>query len=179
MNEFRIEVGKTYKTRNGFKVVITDRPAKNRFFPFEGKITKDGSTYVYSEDGRWSTTPDCPFDLVEEVKEEIPEMNIDINKKYQTRDGRPVELISNRGRTDYNIAGYIDDQQYITFWTNIHSSNCSLVLVPVKKTGYINVYEDSNPEASRSVFPTLCQAIKDTILVKRKYVKTVKVTWEE
>lgn len=42
---------------------------------------------------------------------------IDMNKKYRTRDGRPVEVISLAGRTPYPTIGYIGDEPSLTIWT--------------------------------------------------------------
>lgn len=41
---------------------------------------------------------------------------IDITKKYKTRDGRPVELISDKGRGEYVFIGYIGDDNSPSTW---------------------------------------------------------------
>jgi hypothetical protein len=42
---------------------------------------------------------------------------IDITKKYQTRDGDPVEFITDKGRGEYPIIGYIGDNDTVDVWT--------------------------------------------------------------
>jgi hypothetical protein len=49
----------------------------------------------------------------------ITTMNkLDLTKKVQTRDGRPVEIISKGARNETcPIVGYIDKQRHFSFWT--------------------------------------------------------------
>ena len=41
---------------------------------------------------------------------------IDINKQYQTRDGRKVEIISTSGRKIYSVIGYIGTSINLSVW---------------------------------------------------------------
>lgn len=41
---------------------------------------------------------------------------IDITKKYQTRDGKPVEFITDKGREPYVIMGYVGDSVGVYSW---------------------------------------------------------------
>jgi hypothetical protein len=41
---------------------------------------------------------------------------IDINKKYRTRDGEPVELITTEGRGDYSVLGYVGNGSNLFSW---------------------------------------------------------------
>ena len=42
---------------------------------------------------------------------------IDINKKYRTRDGRPVELITTSGRGARPVIGYIGGEEQASLWS--------------------------------------------------------------
>lgn len=77
---------------------------------------------------------------------------ISIHKTYQTRDGRPVEIITTRARESrkWPVMGYIDDWKGVTFWSpeGIHDvngvrSNLDLVEVTSKHVIWLNVYPDA------------------------------------
>lgn len=63
---------------------------------------------------------------------------IDIDKKYQTRDGRAVRLISNNGTREHPIVGVIEGRPRVSSWSATGSlltfgrHNYDLVLVPEK-----------------------------------------------
>lgn len=80
---------------------------------------------------------------------------ISMNKKYQTRDGQPVEIVTTSARDSpkWPVMGYIGDQVNFTFWSpkGIHDVNgrrSSLDLVEVevevevtlKRVLWLNVY---------------------------------------
>jgi len=73
---------------------------------------------------------------------------ISMNKKYQTRDGQPVELLTTRARESrkWPVMGYIGDHVYLTLWSpegiqdiNGRRSNLDLVEVKPKRTLWLNV----------------------------------------
>lgn len=84
---------------------------------------------------------------------------IDIDKKYQTRDGRKVRLISNNGTEQYPIIGAIEGQPSVSCW-NVHGlytyprgasdATHSFDLVPVPEappapTPRASTYENTGP----------------------------------
>lgn len=64
MKQIKLEVGKTYRSREGEEVKIVRKNNKN-IFPYQGSNGK-----LYYEDGKWSyVTEEHPKDLIEEVPE--------------------------------------------------------------------------------------------------------------
>lgn len=58
-----------------------------------------------------------PIDGAEPSEPEGDGDMIDIDKKYQTRDGRKVRLISNNGSTEYPIIGLLENSMVVECWT--------------------------------------------------------------
>lgn len=82
---------------------------------------------------------------------------IDINKKYQTRDGRPVELLTTSARGAWPVIGYIGDSGDLSRWspdgTSYHYSCTNalgLVEVKPKRVLWLNVYPDDEVHAHGS-----------------------------
>jgi len=84
---------------------------------------------------------------------------ISMNKKYQTRDGQPVELLTTRSRESrkWPVMGYIGDCKWVTFWgpEGIHDvngvrSNLDLVEVKPKRVLWLNVYPDGDSSSHES-----------------------------
>ena len=80
-------------------------------------------------------------------------MMIDINKKYQTRGGRPVEIVTTRARNSPKrpVIGYVGDDVDFTFWSHEGvydvyggSSYLDLVEVTPKHVMWLNVYQGGN-----------------------------------
>jgi hypothetical protein len=76
---------------------------------------------------------------------------IDIDKKYQTRDGHAVRLISNNGTPEYPIIGVVDGIRRPMTWTpeggylDSAKSPCNLDLMPVPLTKMrVAVWVDEN-----------------------------------
>ena len=76
---------------------------------------------------------------------------IDVNKKYRTRDGRPVELITTSARGAWPVIGYIGDSEGLRRWshdgTNYNFSRTdalALVEVKPKRVMWLNVYPSGN-----------------------------------
>jgi len=74
---------------------------------------------------------------------------IDIKKKWRTRSGLDVRLVSDQGHPDWPIVGYVDNASEPVAW---EGSGCylgssqpddyDLVEVKEKKVMYVNVYDD-------------------------------------
>lgn len=85
-------------------------------------------------------------------------MMIDINKKYQTRDGHPVELVTARGRGKWPVWGYIGDSTDLRGWNidgnydwyGLTPSKLDLIEVKPKRVLWLNVYPDDEVYAHGS-----------------------------
>ena len=88
-------------------------------------------------------------------------MMIDINKKYRTRDGHPVELVTTSGRGKWPVWGYIGDDTNIMRWTidgsDGHTTGTTrssvkndLVEVKPKRVLWLNVYSDGDSVSHES-----------------------------
>jgi hypothetical protein len=89
---------------------------------------------------------------------------IDLTKKYRTRGGKSVELISNKGRGNYPTIGYIDKNLFITSWTMegvvIEGTADTRDLVEVKERKlWVNVYIDISGTPCSCIFETEADAI--------------------
>ena len=90
---------------------------------------------------------------------------IDLTKKYRTRSGKSVELISNNGRGDYPILGFIGEDTLIRSWTMegviVEGTADSRDLVEVKeeKKLWVNVYIDILGTPCSCIFETEADAI--------------------
>ena len=113
---------------------------------------------------------------------------IDINKKYTTRDGRPVRILATDLKNeDYPICGtYTDNgEEYVGSWTkdgeysrNGVVDNRDLIEVKQKKTGWINIY--SNDEIHKTSEFVFNNEESAKVLAKTpSYVTTIKIEWEE
>lgn len=84
-------------------------------------------------------------------------MKISIHKKYQTRDGRPVEIIATNAQGKRPVIGFIGDDVSFTFWNSKgandpHRRACGRDLVEVtpKRVMWLNVYPDDEVHAHES-----------------------------
>jgi len=78
-------------------------------------------------------------------------MEIDITKKYKTRDGQDFTPLSDKGRGNYPIIGFIGSAKVIQRWSKDgrfvgwpQEHHFDLVEVKEKKVAYLNVYPDSH-----------------------------------
>lgn len=77
---------------------------------------------------------------------------IDFTKPVQTKDGRPLEIVTIRGRGDYPVIGFIGDSTAPStftadgkFFLGLENNNEDLENVPAKPVEivrYFNIYED-------------------------------------
>lgn len=107
-----------------------------------------------------------------------------------TRDGRDVRIICfNRNGDEYPIIALIpvpDNNYEGVFTHNIDGkafpgdgSSVDLMMKPVKKEGWINIYkapDTNNIYSSSNVYNTKEKAIKDR---SEHYIDTIKIEWEE
>lgn len=82
---------------------------------------------------------------------------ITMGKKYRTRDGRPVELLTTSGRGKWPVMGYIGDSDHPSRWDidgmNILCNSTKvldLVEVKPKRILWLNVYPDDEVHAHES-----------------------------
>lgn len=75
-------------------------------------------------------------------------MTIDWSKPVQTRDGRPVEIITAKGRGDRPIVGYIAESLILSSWLSggvrYHDGQNGedLINVPEERELWVRVYSD-------------------------------------
>lgn len=103
---------------------------------------------------------------------------IDIKKKYKTRSGFDVRLVSDQGHPNWPIVGYVNDCIEPVCWDSdglyVGTSvpdDYDLVEVKEKKVMYVNVYEDV-----RRVHTTKKQAINSQ---EEGIISRIRVEYEE
>jgi hypothetical protein len=101
---------------------------------------------------------------------------IDIKKKYKTRSGLDVLLISDQGRGSYPIVGYVGLATTVTTWTDtgicdpdVDYHPFNLVEVKEKKVMYVLIDEYGDISSSQNADE------QD----KRFYVTRIRVEYEE
>jgi hypothetical protein len=77
--ELKLEVGKTYRNREGKEVKIV------KFAPGDNYPFVDSDDWSYTENGRFSPPAESRHDLLEEIKEEKQELKLEVGKTYRTR----------------------------------------------------------------------------------------------
>lgn len=117
--------------------------------------------------------------------------DIELAKKrhpVQTRDGKPVRIICFDRKGNVPIVALVDmgdDAEHVRYYrANGRRSNTSdvsmdLVMAPVKKEGWVNVYKgDLGNFVAGGVFSTPGRA-EDNIIGDYVYVTTTFIKWEE
>lgn len=108
----------------------------------------------------------------------------------QTENGKPVHQLTVFDCDEcYNVVGIVDNELYR--WdregsnAGFYTENLNLVMTPIKKTGFVNLYEDNKGNIITSA-EKVCYAsswARDDALMREeevgKYIATVKVEWEE
>lgn len=111
----------------------------------------------------------------------------------QTRDGRPARIICyDKKGTEYPIVALIYNnereceiiEEYsIDGKASIHLiDNRDLVMAPVTKEGWVNVYKDKEKIITGNVYTTEEEAIERSSDLKEEpivYIATTKIEWEE
>jgi len=108
MKQLKLEVGKTYRSREGKEVKITSCDG-GYSHPYRGS---DGDWYA--ESGKWSSYgKEHPHDLIEEVTvsdanqkhNEMEVLILQVGKTYVNRRGEEVRIVENDGGFGYSYRG--------------------------------------------------------------------------
>lgn len=98
-------------TKVGKLVMITDKD-DNPDYPFN---SEDDS---YAEDGTAATSADLAYVLEDVVIPKFfPPLTIHPGRKYRTRSGETVEILTTQGRRPYSVIGYVDNRSAPHTWT--------------------------------------------------------------
>ena len=112
------------------------------------------------------------------------------SRKIVTRDWRTVRIICTDFQSDKPIIGLVKDKeenkeraynfsedgkQYLT--EDVVESNLDLFFVPIKKEGYVNLYQD-NKFKWNSIFDTKEEA-EEIGKSLSNYITTIKIKWEQ
>lgn len=112
------------------------------------------------------------------------------SRKIVTRDWRTVRIICTDFQSDKPIIGLVKDKeenkeraynfsedgkQYLT--EDVVESNLDLFFVPIKKEGWINIYQDNELKCN-SIFDTKEKAEKIGKSLDN-YITTIKIEWEQ
>lgn len=100
------------------------------------------------------------------------------NHPVQTRDGRPVRIICyDRKNKEYPIVALMSEDEVPWFYrndgTSSGSNNYDLVMVPIKKEGWINIYKT---QEVGYIYDTEAEALENANV---GLVATIKIEWEE
>ena len=109
--------------------------------------------------------------------------------KVVTRDGREVRIICTDMKSRYKIVGIVYDKKDDTesvevFQENgtlfIHTtSNYDLFFAPVKKEGWVNIYDITRTNCISRIYKTKEEAETIGKGCKSGYITTTKIEWEE
>lgn len=84
---------------------------------------------------------------------------IDITKPVRTRDGRPVTLLTDKGRNGRTLLGYVDDEIILYSWTDdgvFRQGMVSTVDLAQDNEVWVNIYSTE----FMGVFPTKEDALR-------------------
>lgn len=144
----------------------------------------------------------CEYEIYVEIKQTKEEMEekklnlkpFDIQKAREgkpvcTRDGRkariicfdakdnlPIIALITNARGDESLARYKSNGRF----TNLNESDCDLMMLPEKRSGWVNVYNNPtthNIYTSADVFES--KEIAEEQGTQRNRIATCKITWEE
>lgn len=105
----------------------------------------------------------------------------------QTKNGKPVSQLTVFKSIDkYNVIGVVAGEIcYWDEWGNsslmIEPGNYQLVMSPVKKTGWLNLYQWNDGQTAGIVYTSEEEAIEETKIfyTHKIFIKTIKIEWEE
>lgn len=112
------------------------------------------------------------------------------SRKIVTRDWRTVRIICTDFQSDKPIIGLVKDKeenkeraynfsedgkQYLT--EDVVESNLDLFFVPIKKEGWVNIYQDDELKCN-SIFDTKEKA-EEIGKSLDNYITTIKIEWEQ
>ena len=111
------------------------------------------------------------------------------SQKVVTRDGREVRIICTDMKSRYKIVGLVYDKKDDTesvevFQENgtlfIHTtSNYDLFFAPVKREGWVNIYDITRTNCISRIYKTKEEAETIGKGCKSGYITTTKIEWEE
>ena len=110
-------------------------------------------------------------------------------RKVVTREGNPVEIIYTDGEGRCPIVALVTKEDGKKFsikctkyglWSENGESALDLFFEPIKKEGWVNIYNDGNNRTTGDVYSNKEEAIKNINFNSNfKYITTVKIEWEE
>lgn len=108
-------------------------------------------------------------------------------RKVVTREGNSVEIIYTNAEGRYPIVAVVTNKEgnKVTIkctkyglWSENGESALDLFFEPIKKEGWVNIYNDGSNITTGDVYSNKEEAIKN-INFKCNYITTVKIEWEE
>ena len=108
-------------------------------------------------------------------------------RKIVTREGNSVEIVHTVGEGRCPIVALVTKEdgkkvgiEYTKYgeWSEDGESALDLFFEPIKKEGWVNIYNDGSNITTGDVYSNKEEAIKN-INFKCKYITTVKIEWEE
>lgn len=108
-------------------------------------------------------------------------------RKVVTREGNSVEIIYTNVEGRYPIVAVVTNKEgnKVTIkctkyglWSENGESALDLFFEPIKKEGWVNIYNDGSNITTGDVYSNKEEAIKN-INFKCNYITTVKIEWEE
>ncbi len=114
---------------------------------------------------------------------------ISMNKKYTTRDGRPVRLLCVDCEYSQPVIGLIENK-YCESWNadgrrygERISDSCDLIEAKTKRSGWINIYEWAGKLRTAYFSDTVFNSKEDADKYKgeraEQHIATIKIEWEE
>jgi hypothetical protein len=112
-------------------------------------------------------------------------------RKVVTREGNPVEIIYTDGEGRRPITALVTKEDGKKFsikctfygeWSENGESALDLFFEPIKKEGWVNIYNDGSNITTGDVYSNKEEAIKNinfNFNSNFKYITTVKIEWEE
>ena len=120
-----------------------------------------------------------PFDL-QQAKD---------GKPVCTRDGRKARIICFDAKDDRSIIALVESEierkEIIVFYLdngfyfNNEESQDDLMMLPEKKEGWVNIYNDGGTYYSKYIYKTEKEATGQADTISPNHVTTVKINWEE
>ena len=109
---------------------------------------------------------------------------IDLTKKYRTKDGREVTLVSDKGRGDFPILGYFEGREALATWTQdgrytLTGNTCSdLIEVKEKKKVWVVLFQQPNGNLYTTTHFCAESVEAQLKYTSAKHIKTVEIEYE-
>ena len=112
-------------------------------------------------------------------------------RKVVTREGNSVEIVYTNAEGRYPIVAVVTNKEgnKVTIkctkyglWSENGESALDLFFEPIKKEGWVNIYNDGSNITTGDVYSNKEEAIKNinfNFNSNLKYITTVKIEWEE